>query len=109
MSEELKPCPFCGVTVERTICFGEKCIEHPPCPPGELQCPMRKKVIRIEDWNRRSLPEVTEEEIAKICWRNSMHVGMWESFKKLKDFKSSGCMRTAQSILAMLREKGVCK
>ena len=48
--------------------------------------------------------EVSEEKIAEIIFYNSMHVGTWADFKKLKDFKNSGCMNIAHAIKLAIEE-----
>jgi len=60
MSEELKPCPFCGGT---KICT-EKGINLNYCDSCSAEA-------NIEHWNTRPLEDALQSRIAELEWNNS--------------------------------------
>lgn len=56
MSTELKPCPFCGVSVDRITAHDPAEMVYHPWNPGS-GCPIQDRYFNLYGWNRRTLPD----------------------------------------------------
>jgi hypothetical protein len=110
MTEEIRPCPCCNgeSVIQKWNGFYIKCTNG-GC--GLIQPDFNTREEAISAWNRRTLPEVTEEEIKQVVHDSTLSDSAWK-YHELNDdadLVNNECNGLAQSILAMLKKKGVCK
>jgi hypothetical protein len=70
MSEELKPCPFCG---NKAVDLGEYGPDLKPILPRVLAClnpycPIRGDRFSIEQWKTRPVEDELHEAINQLLW-----------------------------------------
>jgi hypothetical protein len=92
------------------------CLDH---PDGKCACAKEKQEAKeqllalFEEWNRRSLPEVTVNEIAEDLYTSGAYwkIDVNDVGRELYvvPMGKDAFIVKAQSILAMLKEKGIVK
>lgn len=83
MSEELRPCPFCGGEAESTPGRHEQCYAR--C--SMFGCEANNPWVAIEDWNSRPIEDALRAELEEA--RNTIENGL-----------TAKCLRDLQSELA---------
>lgn len=108
MSEELKPCPFCGQTPGVVKCAASYVVGCPgPCYVKPSVCAPLKYAAKR--WNQRTppAPKKTDEELVEMMssvgWKSEGHDGLYED---VPDWKRNEYRRAMRAALAVVREAG---
>lgn len=80
---ELKPCPFCGVRLERSEVFSSRTRDHYFHPKGDERCPAQNVLVHkpesVARWNRRAALSREGEARVQVKplvwepWENQRH------------------------------------
>lgn len=81
MSNELKPCPFCGGNAEVTYAMGEYWARCPRCrASGSME---QTEGLAIEAWSRRPTEDALQARIAELESENARLREALEKIKKM--------------------------
>lgn len=79
MSEELKPCPFCGAKAEKVRGFNQYSCSNP-------ECPLAAVVASQKEWDTRVVdPRITELEAQVAAMREALEAFIGKKPKEAKD------------------------
>lgn len=91
MSEELKPCPFCGST---RVTFGIKDV----CVCISEGCPLSMKSMSRNDWNTRPIEDAQDKRIKEL-------EDALERSQKVLDFVGKLCLNALQSVFRRISKE----
>ena len=65
MSEELRPCPFCGSNAQVNTCTTHGITES-RCFCSNSDCPYSVRTVALEQWNTRPIEDALHARIAEL-------------------------------------------